>query len=59
MKRIDGDVLKQAFEEIASENLLEELREWFVMTAPLSANRIYGRYVELTEQKEQDEKTIQ
>ena len=53
MSKIDGQLLEKAINEIALEQIHAEIREW-IMTSPLTINRIYGRYLELAAQ--QDEK---
>ena len=53
MSNIDGELLNRAITEVALEQVHAEIREWLV-ASPLVINRIYGRYIELAGNKEQD-----
>lgn len=47
----DPKLLEQAISEVGKDILMKEIREWFVMTAPLNVNRIYGHYQKLKEKQ--------
>jgi ABC-type sulfate transport system substrate-binding protein len=55
---IDVEVLQQAFNKIAADKMMAEIREWFIHTAPVDVQNIYGEYTRLMEEKNSEDISI-
>jgi hypothetical protein len=51
----DAEALDEAITEVARDQLLREIHEWIVYTAPIGAQKIYKEYLAAIDRKQNDE----
>ena len=52
---IDPEALAEAFDKVAKDRLMKEIREWVVYTAPPHIHELYRTYLDIVERKTTEE----
>lgn len=55
---IDVELLEKAFNKVASERMMSEIRDWFIHTAPKDVLNIYGEYERMLVDKKSEDINI-
>ena len=52
---IDSEALEEAIINVAKDQLMREIHEWIVYTAPVGVNQLYKEYLDIVNRKQNEE----